>query len=65
VGRKVSVHAQADVIPATQLAAVDARSRRTYGAPRIHAALRAQGTRCARKRVARLPPSAAGAHDGR
>jgi len=54
VGRKVSAHAQADVILATQIAAVHARSRRTYGAPRIHAALRAQGTRCARKRVARL-----------
>ena len=34
--------------------AAHARSRRTYGAPRIHAELRAQGTRCARKRVARL-----------
>lgn len=31
-----------------------ARSRRTYGSPRIHAELRAQGTHCSRKRVARL-----------
>ena len=37
-----------------QIAAVHAGSRRTYGAPRIHAALRARGTRCGRKRVARL-----------
>ena len=29
-------------------------SRATYGAPRIHAELRAQGERCSRKRVARL-----------
>ena len=30
------------------------QSRRTYGAPRVHQELRAQGTRVARKRVARL-----------
>jgi transposase InsO family protein len=29
-------------------------SRQTYGAPRVHRALRQAGTRCARKRVARL-----------
>jgi putative transposase len=52
--RGVSARARADEALATQIAAVHARSRRTYGAPRIHAELRAQGTRCARKRVARL-----------
>lgn len=30
------------------------RSRHTYGSPRIHAELRSIGTRCSRKRVARL-----------
>jgi len=52
--RGVSARAQADAALATQIVAAHERSRRTYGAPRIHAELRAQGTRCARKRVARL-----------
>lgn len=34
--------------------AAHAKSRRTYGAPRIHQELRADGTRVAKKRVARL-----------
>ena len=33
---------------------VHQRSRRTYGAPRIHAELRRLDQRCSRKRVARL-----------
>jgi putative transposase len=62
--RGVSARAQADEALPAQIAAVHARRRRTYGAPRIHAALRAQGTRCARKRVARLMRAAglAGGH---
>jgi len=62
--RGVSARARADADLATQIAAAHARSRRTYGAPRIHAELRAQGTRCARKRVARLMRAAglAGCH---
>lgn len=52
--RGVSARAQADADLTTQIAAVHARSRRTYGAPRVHADLRAAGVRCARKRVARL-----------
>ena len=54
VRRGVSARARADEHLAARIAAAHARSRRTYGAPRIHAALRAQGVRCARKRVARL-----------
>ncbi len=52
--RGVSARATADAALAQQIAAIHARSRRTYGAPRIHAELRAGGVRCARKRVARL-----------
>ena len=52
--RGVSARATADKEMTARIAAVHARSRRTYGAPRVHATLRAQGVRCARKRVARL-----------
>ena len=41
-----------------QIKEAHANSRRTYGSPRIHAELRARGTRCSRKRVARLMRSA-------
>ncbi len=37
-----------------RIVAIHAASRATYGAPRIQAELRAHGTRCSRKRVARL-----------
>ncbi|MFB4294560.1 IS3 family transposase [Nonomuraea sp. ATR24] len=37
-----------------QIAAVHARSRDSYGAPRVHAQLRQDGQRCGRRRVARL-----------
>ncbi|EFE65921.1 integrase [Streptomyces viridosporus ATCC 14672] len=37
-----------------QITAVRARSRGTYGAPRIHAVLRREGTACGRGRIARL-----------
>jgi putative transposase len=37
-----------------RIVAIHAASRATYGAPRIHAELQAQGQRCSRKRVARL-----------
>ncbi len=53
-GRKVSARAQADAELTARIAAAHTRRRRTYGAPRVHAELRAAGVRCARKRVARL-----------
>jgi len=52
--RGVSARARADERLTVQITDAYTRSRRTYGAPRVHAELRAQGTRCARKRVARL-----------
>ncbi len=50
----VSARAQANERLAERIAVAHAHSRRTYGAPRVHAELRAAGVRCGRKRVARL-----------
>ncbi len=52
--RPLSARAQADRVLLAQIRAIHERSRGTYGVPRIHAELRAQGVRCGRKRVARL-----------
>jgi putative transposase len=62
--RGTTARAQADQELAARIATVHARSRATDGAPRVHAALRADGIRCARKRVARLMRAAglAGCH---
>ena len=43
-----------DTVLCERIEQIHERSRRTYGAPRVHAELRALGVRCSRKRVARL-----------
>src|SRR5882757_10980635 len=52
--RGPSGRAQSDAALADEIATTHKRSRRTYGAPRIHAELRARGRKIGRKRVARL-----------
>ena len=52
--RPPSDRAVADVVLLKRIRTVHASSRETYGAPRVHAALRAEGERHSRKRVARL-----------
>lgn len=45
---------QADQILVEEVETVFEQSRQTYGSPRVHAALRARGVSCSRRRVARL-----------
>ena len=52
--RAPSGHAVADEALRVEVRAAHARSRRRYGAPRVHRELRAQGRRVGKKRVARL-----------
>ena len=52
--RPPSAHAVADTALLKRVRTVHASSRQTYGAPRVHAELRAGGKRHGRKRVARL-----------
>jgi len=52
--RPLAPRARADVELTAQIQVVHRESRGTYGAPRIHADLAAQGIRVGRKRVARL-----------
>src|SRR5262249_60327953 len=52
--RPPSRHAVADGELTKAIEAAHAASRGTYGAPRVHAVLRLEGHRCAKKRVARL-----------
>ncbi len=54
LGRWPSKRAREDVEISERIEAIHARSRGTYGAPRIHAELKADGIRVGRKRVARL-----------
>ncbi len=53
-GREVSARARVDAELTEQIAQIHEGSRRTSGAPRVHAALRARGVRCGTRRVARL-----------
>ena len=54
VKRQPSRRAETDVALTVNIRAAHAASRGTYGAPRIHAELAANGIRVSRKRVARL-----------
>ena len=53
-GRPPSAHTEADTALLERIRAVHAAPRETYGAPRVHAQLRAGGERHGRKRIARL-----------
>jgi len=53
-GRPPSVRSLADQALTTRIRHAHARSRGTYGAPRVHVELREAGVRVGRKRVARL-----------
>ena len=52
--RRPSARIQEDQRLREQIRGVHRASRARYGSPRVHAELRVQGIRCARKRVARL-----------
>jgi putative transposase len=56
--RPLSARAQADRELLEQIRRIHDRSRGTYGAPRIHAELAAEGVHIGRKRVARLMQAA-------
>jgi putative transposase len=52
--RPPSERARSDAALTGEIRRIHLRSRGTYGVPRVHAELRYDGTRCSRKRVARL-----------
>jgi putative transposase len=54
LGRSPSASAAADAALLKQIRTIHATSRQTYGAPRVHADLRAAGAKHGRKRIARL-----------
>jgi transposase InsO family protein len=58
IGRSPSARAGTDAELLAMIIAAHARSRGTYGAPRIHAELREAGVHVGRKRVARLMAAA-------
>ncbi len=53
-GRSPSVRSRENALLTAKIHEIHRRSRETYGSPRVHAELRSIGTRCSRKRVARL-----------
>ncbi len=53
-GKPPSRRSQQDAALSEKISEIHERSRKTYGSPRVHAELRALGTRCGRKRVERL-----------
>ena len=52
--RPLSRRSREDAVLVGKIREIHERSRKTYGSPRVHAELRALGTRCGRKRVERL-----------
>ena len=52
--RPASAHANEDKVLLKRVRTVHASSRETYGSPRVHAELQAEGERHGRKRIARL-----------
>ena len=56
--RPPSARAQADGELSARIAAIHRRSQATYGVPRVHAELKAQGLHVGHKRVARLMSTA-------
>lgn len=52
--RRPSQRAEANAALVEQIRDIHQASRRTYGSPRVHAALRRRGLACGRQRVARL-----------
>ena len=54
IDRPLSTHAKRDLVLAAKLEAAHEESRGTYGVPRLHAELAAQGEHVGKKRVARL-----------
>jgi putative transposase len=52
--RPPSMRSRQDVTLTAKIGEIHRRSRETYGSPRVHAELKALGTRCSRKRVERL-----------
>jgi len=52
--RKTSQHCREDARLAAEIQQIFLDHRQVYGSPRIHAALKARGMHCSRKRVVRL-----------